>query len=64
MIKITAAMIHRYESGKIQFSDPCVICGGKFNECHDITMTEPLIQRIRKLTKKQKYVIYQLSQRP
>lgn len=54
-MKITAAMIRRYESGRLTYSDPCIICGGNTATCgHDMDDTAPVCQKIKRMSRKQR----------
>lgn len=55
MVNLTPEIIARVMGGHLAFSDPCVICGVTFNDCpHTVLDTEPLIKRVRKMTKKER----------
>lgn len=56
-MKITKAMLARYESGRTRLNDPCVICGGEFGECHTVEMTAAAIKQMKRLTAKQRTAI-------
>lgn len=47
-IEITPDMVYRFERG-VGYGAPCVVCGGKFPECHDVSVTEVVIKRIKAL---------------
>lgn len=55
MTELTPEIIARVTGGRLAFSDPCVICGVKFTDCpHTVLDTEPLIKRVKKMTKKER----------
>lgn len=54
LIPVTADMIQRYQSGRLGFGDPCVVCGGTLILCgHDLNATEAVCKRIKKMTASQ-----------
>ncbi len=49
MIKITPAMVRRYNSKRLGIYDPCIICGGEYLKCPHLDDTPELIKRIKEL---------------
>lgn len=57
MIPLTKEIVLRVMCGRHAFSDPCVICGERFNskKCnHSVLDTEPVIKRVKRMSKKER----------
>jgi hypothetical protein len=50
-IEITPAMVRQYNERRVAYSDPCIVCGGRYGACGHEDITPELINRIRKLGK-------------
>jgi hypothetical protein len=50
-MKLTPAMVHRYEASGTSQSAPCIICGGKWPSCGHRDETIDVCARLKKLGK-------------